>query len=67
MPPGVSCAISGMFLRIHSIPVSNGTIPSSAVVRTVTACCPTPSASSGRSPAKKRNWLVSHTRLHSRS
>ena len=30
MPPGVSCAISGMFSRIHSTPVSNGTIPSSA-------------------------------------
>ena len=42
MPPGVSCAISGMFWRIHAIPVSNGTIPSSARVRTVTACSPEP-------------------------
>ena len=52
-----------MFLRIHSMPVSNGTIPSSDSVRTVTGCSPSPSSSSGRSPAKKRNWLVSHTSL----
>ena len=67
MPPGVSCAISGMFLRNHSMAVSNGTIPSSDCVRTATGCMPSPSASSGRSPAKKRNWLVIHTRRHSRS
>ena len=67
MPPGVSCAISGMFLRIHSMAVSSGTIPSSDSVRTVTGCSPSPSRSSGRSPAKKRNWLVSHARFQSRS
>ena len=27
-------------------------------MRTVTGCSPSPSSSSGRSPAKKRNWLV---------
>src|SRR3954447_20868917 len=67
MPPGVSGAIRGMFLRIQRRPVSTGTVPSSATVRTCTACSPTPSASSGRSPAKKRNWLVSQTSFHSRS
>ena len=58
MPPGVSCAISGMFVRSQRSDTSGGTIPCSSETRIETAWRPRPSSSSVRPPAKKRNWLV---------